>query len=153
MDLPSPCPVCGAYSLAPGERTTTLLAVCDVLTLKALEALGKYIVRAERNRYNLLGGRPLHLAHTFWPPQRHLTADGEVEPDEIVTKATRGAWDVVPAVVSLHGCCDITADAVVCTLDEYVHDLAVTGTPHHIDHLAYRFDTRLGLPVREAVWT
>ena len=152
VDIPSPCPVCGAYSLAPAERTTTLLAVCDVLVLKALETLGKYIVRLERNRYYLLGDRPLHLAHTIWPPQRHVTADGEIEPDEIVTKATRGAWDVVPAVMSLHGCCDITTASVVCTLDEYVHDLAVSGTRHSIEHLAYRFDTRLGLPTQEAAW-
>jgi hypothetical protein len=143
VDIPSPCPVCGAYSLAPGERTTILLAVCDVLTLKALEALGKYIVRAgARNRYELLRPRPLTLAHTIWPAG-----------DAMVDKALRGAWDVVPAVMSLYGCCDLTTEHVVCTLDEYVHDLAVTGERHKIDHLAYRFDTRLGLPTREAVWT
>jgi hypothetical protein len=144
MDLPSPCPVCGAMSLAPAERTTTLLAVCDVLTLKALEALGKYIVRVEGARYRVLTshGWPYTMAHTIWQA-----------PDRMVDKALRGAWDVVPPVVSLHGCCDITAESVVCTLDEYVHDLAITGTPHRIDELAYRFDTRLGLPVREAVWT
>jgi hypothetical protein len=34
-----------------------------------------------------------------------------------------------------------------------VHDLAVSGTRHSIEHLAYRFDTRLGLPTREAAWT
>lgn len=146
MEIPSPCPVCGAMSLAPMERTTTLLAVCDVLTLKALETLGKYIVRAEghHRRYAILTSRglPYTIAHTLW-----------AAPDPLVAKALRGAWDVVPAVVSLHGCCDVAADAVVCTLDEYVHDLAVSGTPHALDHLAYRFDTRLGLPTREAVWT
>lgn len=144
MEIPSPCPVCGAMSLAPQERTTTLLAVCDVLTLKALEALGKYISRVNGERYLILRERgvPYTLAHTLWRA-----------PDRMVDKALRGAWDVVPAVVSLHGCCDITADAVLCTLDEYVHDLAVTGTPHRLPELAYRFDTRLGLPTREAVWT
>ncbi len=144
VDIPSPCPVCGAMSLAPMERTTTLLAVCDVLTLKALEALGKYIVRVEGARYRILKAQelPYTVAHTLW-----------TAPDRMVDKALRGAWDVVPAVVSLHGCCDIAAGAVVCALDEYVHDLAVTGTPHHLDQLAYRFDTRLGLPTLESVWT
>jgi hypothetical protein len=131
-------------SLAPAERTTTLLAVCDVLTLKALEALGRYICRGGRDRIVVLhrGRYPFTVAHTIWTPT-----------DVMVDKALRGAWDVVPPVVSLHGCCDIKAEAVVCTLDEYVHDLAITGTPHAIEHLAYRFDTRLGLPIREAVWT
>jgi len=144
VDLPSPCPVCGAMSLAPMERTTTLLAVCDVLTLKALEALGKYIVRGGRDRIIVLqrGRLPLILAHTIWAPT-----------DGMVDKALRGAWDVVPPIVTLHGCCDVTAEGVVCTLDEYVHDLAVSATPHALEQLAYRFETRLGLPTREAVWT
>ena len=32
-------------------------------------------------------------------------------------------------------------------LDEYVHDLVITGTPHGTPELQYRFETRLGLPV------
>lgn len=144
MDLPSPCPVCGAYSLPAAERTTTLLAVCDVLTLKALEALGKYIVRAEGARYRVMtvNGYPLVVAHTLWVPSERM-----------VDKALRGAWDVVPAIVRSHGPSDVDTQDVVCTLDEYVHDLAITGTGHCVDELGYRFETRLGIPAREAAWT
>lgn len=145
MDLPSPCPVCGAYSLPPAERTTTLLAVCDVLTVNSLTALGKYIVRADRTRFTTLreAALPFCEAHTIWPA-----------PDALVDRALRGRWDVIPPIVTtLHACEGIDPDTVVCTLDEYVHDLAITGTPHQVSELAYRFDSRLGLPTREAAWT
>jgi hypothetical protein len=32
-------------------------------------------------------------------------------------------------------------------LDEYVHDLVITGTPHSLGELHYRFENRLGLQV------
>jgi hypothetical protein len=134
--VPGPCPVCGAVSLAPETQTSTLLAVCDVLVLKALEAMGKYIVRAERSRHRTLDSRPYHVAHTVWQPT-----------DAVVDKALKNAWDVVPALLDVHGCCDVTALQVTRMLDAYVHDLVITGTPHSIAELLYRFDTRLGLPV------
>ena len=139
MAVPSPCPVCGAYSLAPDARATTLLAVCDVLTWKALEQLGKYLVRAERSRFNVLGDRPFAEAHTIWRA-----------PDALVDKALRNTWDVVPLLVVSHGPSAVAACDVVDVLDEYVHDLAVSGYPHTIHQLAYRFVTRLQLPVGEA---
>lgn len=37
---------------------TALVAVVDVLVVKALEAVGKRIVRADRARFNALKGRP-----------------------------------------------------------------------------------------------
>jgi hypothetical protein len=114
-----------------------LLAVCDVLVVKALEKMGNYIVRAERSRYALLGVRPHYLAHTLWKPS-----------DAIVSKAIRGAWDVVPLLLETHGgCCNYDAAHVVSLLDVYVHDLAITGTEHDIDELAYRLRSKLGLPV------
>lgn len=63
---------------------TALVAVVDVLVVKALEAVGKRIVRQDRARFNQLKGRPFHEAHVLWPT-------------DIVTvgKATKGAWDVV----------------------------------------------------------
>jgi len=134
--LPSPCPVCGAYSLAPDTDRSALLAVCDVLVTKALETMGKWIVRADRSRFRALGTRPWHVAHTLWPVA-----------DEIVDKALRGAWDVVPAMLDSHGCCGITSRQVTAMLDEYAHDLVVTGTEHSVDQLRYRFESRLGLPV------
>lgn len=135
-DVPTPCPVCGAYSLDPAGTSSALLAVCDVLTVKALESMGKYIVRAERSRFRVLGSRPFYVAHTLWRPT-----------DQIVSKALRGAWDVVPALLDTHGCCGVTSVQVTRMLDEYVHDLAITGTPHTLGDLQYRFEDRLGLPV------
>jgi hypothetical protein len=136
MEPPSPCPVCGAYSLTHDEQASALLAVCDVLVIKALETMGKWIVRTERSRYRVMGSRPFYLAHTIWQPA-----------DDVVTKALKGAWDVVPAMLDTHGCCDITSLQVTHMLDDYVHDLVITGTEHSIYLLAYRFDDRLGLPV------
>lgn len=131
------CPVCGAYSLTHDDQASALLTVCDVLVIKALEALGKWIVRADRSRFKVLGVRPYYLAHTIWPAE-----------EEMVFKALRGAWDVVPAMLSVHGGgCDVTSLSVTEMLDSYVHDLAITGTAHSLLELHYRFETRLGLPV------
>jgi hypothetical protein len=132
----SACPVCGAYSLAPEGQSSALLAVCDVLVLKALETMGKWIVRADRSRYRALGTRPYWIAHTMWQPT-----------DATVTKALKGAWDVVPAMLPDHGCCDVTPVQITRLLDLYVHDLAITGTEHALPELAYRFTAHLGLPV------
>lgn len=134
--IPSLCPVCGAYSLAPDVQASALLAVCDVLVVKALETMGKWIVRAERARFRTLGTHPFYVAHTFWPPD-----------EAMVDKALKNAWDVVPAMLDTHGCCDVTTRQVTTMLDSYVHDLSITGTPHHINQLAYRFTDRLGLPI------
>jgi hypothetical protein len=128
--------VCGAYSLTHDEQSSALLAVCDVLVVKALETMGKWIVRADRSRFRALGTRPWYLAHTLWQPN-----------DLVISKALKGAWDVVPAMLDAHGCCDVTSRQVTDMLDSYVHDLVITGTAHHINHLAYRFSDRLGLPV------
>lgn len=139
LKTPSVCPVCGAYSLAPEGEMSALLAVCNVLVLKALEKMGNYIVRAERSRFRALGTRPAYLAHTLWQV-----------PDETVDKALKGAWEVVPALLDVHGCCGVTSIQVTKMLDEYVHDLVITGMPHSLlgeGGLTYRFQSRLGLPV------
>ena len=136
LEIPGPCPLCGAISLSPVTQRSTLLAVADVLAVKALEKLGNYIVRAERSRHNAMASRPLHTAHTRWPAT-----------DEQVTKALRGAWDVVPALLDTHGCCDVSALQVTRMLNAYVHDLAITGTPHSLDELMCRFTNVLGLEV------
>lgn len=135
-DIPGPCPICGGVTLAPATQRSTLLAVCDVLVLKALEKLGNYLVRADRSRFRILGTKSPTLAHTLWTPG-----------DPLVDKVLKGAWDVVPALLDVHGCCDITAVQVTKMLDEYVHDLAITGTTHRLPELQYRFESRLGLPV------
>lgn len=136
MDVPSQCPVCGAYSLTQEGYAAALLAVCDVLVVKALEQMGKWIVRAERSRHRTMAGRPYYMAHTLWQPQ-----------EDVITKALRGAWDVVPAMLDVHGCCNLSPRQVTSMLDSYVHDLVLTGYPHDIAHLQYRMRTRLDLPV------
>lgn len=136
MEVPTECPVCGAYSLTHDRQTSALLAVCDTLVIKALEAMGKWITRAERSRFRVLGTRPWHVAHTIWQPE-----------EKIVSKALKGAWDVVPAMLDNHGCCDVTVRQITDMLDSYVHDLVITGTEHSINELEYRFVSRLGLPV------
>jgi hypothetical protein len=140
VNIPSVCPVCGAYSLLPAQQTVTLVAVADVLCIKALERVGQFITRASRQRYQLAQGRPMHVIHTIWQAT-----------DEQTERALRGAWDVVPVLLDIHGgCCDVTALQVTSMLDDYVHDLVVTGTPHTLHGeggLEYRFATRLGLPV------
>lgn len=135
------CPACGhAFPAAthanPDQTINTLLAVCDVLVVKALEKMGNYIVRASRSRYNEIGERPYYLAHTLWPAT-----------DDIVTKALRGAWDVVPLLLNVHGPYEFDAHVAVAVLDRYVHDLVVSGSPHELNTLAYRLRSGLGLPV------
>lgn len=140
MNPPEACPVCGAYSLSYEGRSSALLAVADVLCLKALEKVGSRLVRSDRSRFNELDGRPFYLAHTLWP---------EVN-EETISRALKGAWDVVPALLDGHGWSreeDVTSDAVIGMLDQYVHDLVITGTVHRLEELHYRFTHRLRLPV------
>lgn len=103
---------------------TALVAVVDVLVVKALEAVGKRIVRADRARFNALKGRPFHEAHILWPT-------------DIITvrKATRGAWDVVPALLDNHGCPGVESGRVMTLLDAYVTQVATHGVPHRLDRL------------------
>jgi hypothetical protein len=132
--VPAPCPVCGSYAGATLATSSPLLAVCDVLVIRALEVAGKRIVRAERSRFRTLGTRPMHVAHTIW------------RPDQIhVTKSLQKAWDVVPALLDSYGCCGVTSRQVSACLDSYTSDLLITGTAHNVEELRYRFRTVLGL--------
>lgn len=133
----NPCPCCGAMSLAPQEATTTLVAVSDVLVVKALERVGAFILRGpDRTRYRQAEGKPMHVIHTLWSAGDNLTA-----------RALRGAWDVVPALLDTHGCCGVTSVQVTSLLDKYVHDLVLTGTAHDLAELEYRFTAHLGIPI------
>jgi len=118
-------------------RTVTLVAVADVLVVKALERVGAFLLRGNRQRYLQARDTPLHAVHTIW-----------AAPDDLTAKALRGAWDVVPALVDSHGCCEVPSIDVIHMLDDYVHDLVITGTPHVLEGpegLEYRFECRLGL--------
>lgn len=132
----SACPCCGsvsgsslAYAQAPA-----LLAVCDVLTVKALEGVGKWIVRSPRGRFHEARHKPFYAMHTIWKPEPFM-----------VDKGLHGAWDVVPAMLGAHGCCGVNPMAVTSMLDDYVRDLLITGTPHSQAELRYRFQTLLGI--------
>lgn len=134
----TPCPCCGTYSgTAPGT-VPALLAVCDVLVVRALEVVGKRLVRVERSRYQRLGTRPWHEAHTLWRPE-----------EASVMKTLRGSWDVVPALLDNHGVAGVSARQVEEVLDLYVRDLLITGTAHRIESLRYRFEAFLGVPLPE----
>lgn len=133
----APCPCCGAYAgQTLQSQASALLAVCDVLVVRALEQVGKRIVRSERARFRSLGTRPWHLAHTLWRPD-----------EEMVRRALRGSWDVIPALLDHHGCCGVTVRQVTDMIDSYVRDLLITGTPHSVAELHYRFETFLGVPL------
>lgn len=142
LDL-APCPVCGALSVDGERQVSALLAVCDVLVFKALEAVGKWIVRSDRSRFKALGSSPFYLAHTAWPVSY-------IEEDVVLGKALRGAWDAVPALLGSHGVGGVTAGQVTDMLNQYVHDLVVTGQPHRLATLAEQFTDKLRLPVRLA---
>lgn len=70
----APCPVCGSFTGETLATASPLLAVCDVLVIRALEVTGKRIVRAERSRFRTLGTRPMYVAHTIWRPTPELVA-------------------------------------------------------------------------------
>lgn len=132
----APCPCCGSYVDSSLGILSPLLAVADVLVVRALEAVGKRIVRAERSRFNRMGSRQWHEAHTVWPPE-----------ESSVVKTLANAWDVVPALLDTHGCCGVTSRQVTEMLDGYVRDLLITGTMHTFDQLRQRFSDRLGIEV------
>lgn len=132
------CPVCGSHSTPLATHASSLLAVCDVLVIRALESVGKRIVRVDRSRFGRLDGRPWHLAHTLWQPDPGM-----------VDKCLASAWDVVPAVLATYGCCGISPAEVVAMLDRYCRDLLLTNTGHSTDELRYRFEAILGLPLAD----
>lgn len=110
-----PAPPAWSYGPAP------LVTACDVLVLKALEAVGKRLVRSDRARYRVLGTRPFHEAHCLWPA-----------PDDLVSKALRSAWDVVPSL------CIHVPDIpnLTSVLDMYVKAVIQAKKPHDVNDLA-----------------
>lgn len=136
----TPCPCCGGYSSSSLSlaQPPALLAVCDVLVVKALEKTGKMLARnsGNRQRAKVASTLPWHLIHTAVP----------ATPRDI-DKGLHGAWDVVPAMLANHGCCNVTARQVEQMVDGYARDLLITGTPHRIKELRYRFERFLGVPL------
>lgn len=132
------CPCCGAYALPAIAERSALLAVCDVLTMKALSDVGKRICRSDRTgtRFRLMVGKPWAIAHITWVPN-----DKELEP--LLT-----AWDVIPAVMGRHGAAPalgVTADQVTASMDDYVTMLIRAQEPHDLDYLRDWMKQSLGL--------
>lgn len=121
-------------------NSDALVAVCDVLVLRALEQTGKIIVRFDRSRFAKMGSLKFHEAHTMWQPE-----------STAVNKALASAWDVLPIMVEAHGCCGVGTASVAKMLDDYIRDLLITGRRHNLDELRYRFETRLHVAVKDAV--
>lgn len=137
-EIPGPCVLCGATSIAPAVQRSTLLAVCSVLTVKALEKLGNHILRhgPSRSLHRELGARPRHEAHVLW----------RASPEQ-VDRALTGAWDVIPALLSDLGCSGVSHRQVQAMLADYVHDLASAMAPHTVASLRVYFERQLGLRV------
>lgn len=104
-----------------------LVGACDVLVLRALELVGKRIVRADRSRFGRFGDKPFHLAHTVWQPEH-----------EMLNKALAGAWDFVPMLVASHAPDRVSPEMVRLTLDRYVRDLVDAMRGHDVSELRYR---------------
>ena len=110
-----------ATATATSKDLAPLVAACDALVLKALEAVGKRLVRSDRARYRVLGTRPFHEAHCLWEA-----------PDDLVSKALRSAWDVVPSL------CMHVPDIpnLTSVLDMYVKAVIQDQKPHDVNDLA-----------------
>lgn len=104
-----------------------LLAACDVMVLRALELLGKRIVRVDRSRFGQMGDLAFYEAHCRWQP------DGEM-----LDRALAQAWTFVDRVVHRHAGRGIAPREVELTLDRYVRDLVKGMRTHEVEELEYR---------------
>lgn len=105
-----------------------LLAVSDLLVVKALESVGKRIVSSDRSRYSerLEAGLPFHSAHTRWAVQSD------------VSKTLDASWRCAGEVLSRHGATPEQVSAVVSSLDAYTLELVKFRINHDVDTLARR---------------
>ena len=112
-------------------ETDCLVAVCHVLTLHALQRLGRWILRQDRPRTLSWRGRPLHEAYLRWPTD-----------DAVISKALRGAWDIIPDMLAeFEDLACLDEELLMNTLDSYVHDLVVARERHTVGQLRARVDS------------
>jgi len=132
----SPCPACGAWSLPALAERSALLDVCDVLVIKALDSLGRKIVRQPRSRFKEFDGRPWHVAHTLWH------ADSKD-----VDRTLDSAWDVLPALLTTRraDALGVSAEVLTKCLDEYVRLLLERSLEHETVSLRYWLVGKIGL--------
>jgi hypothetical protein len=113
-----------------------LAAACDMAVMRALELIGKRVVRGgERSRFGALNrsGRSWAEAHTIWRPE-----PGQVD------AALSGAWTVLPRLVAEHGCCALVEPGLQSLLDGYVRELALSGREHTFEELQQRLRAAAG---------
>lgn len=122
------CECCGeAPSVEP------LIAAADVLVIRALEVVGKRIVRDERSRFPRMAGRPFYEAHLLWQPDT-----------EQVDAALASAWGTVPMVVDEYGCYGITSAQLTLILDRYTRELIRRMVGHSARELRFRLGVYVG---------
>jgi len=120
--MPEPCSSCGR-----GEDDRGLIGACDVMVMRALELIGKRIVRIDRSRYARLEGRPFHQAYLLWQPDA-----------EQLEKSLAGAWDYLPQIIDDHADSHVTGSQLALLLDRYVRDLIQARRGHDVDELRFR---------------
>lgn len=106
-----------------------LTAAADALVLRALELIGKRLVRVDRSRFGRMGDLAFFEAHLLWQPD-----------SEMLDKALAGAWDVLPRLIQDHAHPDVNPYEVRLALDRYVRDLIRTKREHTSDELRYRLE-------------
>ena len=124
MSTATVCQCCGSEST---DESAAIVAACDVLVLRALELIGKRIVRLDRSRFARMGDRPFHEAHLLWQPD-----------EKAINQALSDAWQSVEVVCFEHGCCGVTPRQLTLVLDRYVRDLCVAMQGHSTTELRYR---------------
>jgi hypothetical protein len=110
--------------------------VCDVLVIKALDSLGRKIVRQPRSRFKEFNGRPWHVAHTLW----------RADPKD-VDRTLDTAWDVLPALLATRraDALGVSPEVVTKCLDEYVRLLLEHDLEHEHTKLRYWLAGKIGL--------
>lgn len=111
-----------------------------MLVIKALDALGRKIVRQPRSRFKEFGGRPWHVAHTQWHP----------DPKDVV-RTLDTAWDVLPALLATRraDALGVSPEVVSAALNDYVRLLLERSLEHDTVSLRYWLAARVGIPLPE----
>lgn len=123
--MPTTLTTDGVMARAPVDRG--LAAACDVLVMRALELVGKRIVRTERSRFQQMGTLAFHEVHVRWQPD-----------PEMLDRALASAWTFVPEIVARHAAPGIDPREVGLVLDRYVRELVRAKRVHDLEDLSYR---------------
>lgn len=108
------------------EEAVKLTILADMVVRRALESVGKRILRADRSRFRRLDelGRDITDAHTAW------LAD-EVE----AGRAIRGAWAILPGALSAHDLTHVDPAQLSQVLEEFVLHHVRTSRRYEVSRL------------------